>query len=199
MAVTEFRRLACLTIVACIAMMPARAHAQWWSSAPTDFEDCAEQAAKAASKEAKAAQLAQCESQFAGRRKPGGGYSYFDFMQNRHFDIAGPNPTAEELKQMDEHYTAFLDQRRRSIIAAAFAEKQRQQQLAALEPEKRAAPPRPAIKPAVALDKPPIRPKRTVCREESFSCGWSRWTAGINSLKKSLFGPQPKKPRGTQT
>jgi hypothetical protein len=185
-------------------MMPVPSHAQWWSSStPVDFEDCAERAEKAAtSKEAKTAALTQCESKFAGRRKPGGGYSYFDFMQNRNFDIAGPNPTAEELKQMDEHYTAFLDQRRRSIIAAAFAEKQRQQQtVAALEPEKRPAQPPARIKPVVALDKQPAKPRRPVCREESLSCGWSKFTAGIVSLKKTLLGPTPKKPgrAGTQT
>jgi hypothetical protein len=184
-------------------MMPVPSHAQWWSSStPVDFEDCAERAEKAAnSKEAKTAALTQCESKFAGRRKPGGGYSYFDFMQNRNFDIAGPNPTAEELKKMDEQYTAFLDQRRRSIIAAAFAEKQRQQTLASLEPEKRPTQARSPIKPVVALDKQPVRPKRPVCREESLSCGWSKFTAGISSLKKTLLGPPPKKPNrgGTQT
>jgi hypothetical protein len=39
---------------------------------------------------------ANCDARFAGRRKPGGGYTYYDFMQGRNFDIAGPNPTVEE-------------------------------------------------------------------------------------------------------
>ena len=47
-------------------------------------------------------------------------------MQDRHFDIAGPNPTPQEQREIDQHYTAFLDQNRRSIIAAAFARKQRE-------------------------------------------------------------------------
>ena len=59
-------------------------------------------------------------------RKPGGGYTYFDFMQNRHFDIAGPNPTPEEQKKIDEQYIAYLDQERRSTIAAAFTARQQQ-------------------------------------------------------------------------
>ena len=42
--------------------------------------------------------LAECNAKFAGRRKPGGGYAYYDFMQDRTFDIAGPNPTPEEQK-----------------------------------------------------------------------------------------------------
>ena len=112
--------------------LPSRAQAQWWSSrTPIDYEDCIEKGEKTADgKDAKAALTAQCDAKFAGRRKPGGGYTYFDFMQNRSFDIAGPNPTAEELRKMDEQYTEFLDQRRKTIIAAAFAAKQ--QQIAAL-------------------------------------------------------------------
>ena len=115
-------------IAACIVLAPSRADAQWWSSKPADFEDCADAADKAPSKEARTSALAECHSKFAGRRKAGGGYTYFDFMQNRHFDIAGPNPTPEEQKQIDEHYTAYLDQQRRSTIAAAFAAKQLQVQ-----------------------------------------------------------------------
>src|ERR1700739_4443026 len=72
-----------------VVLQPSRAHAQWWASrAPVDFEDCADRAEKAATKEARTAALSECNAKFAGRRKPGGGYSYFDFMQNRNFDIA---------------------------------------------------------------------------------------------------------------
>src|SRR5664279_543480 len=113
---------------ACAGSMPPRAQAQWWSRAPADFEECADKAEKAASREEKASQLAECNAKFAGRRKPGGGYTYFDFMQNRSFDIAGANPTPEEQKKIDEHYTDFLDRERRNSIAAAFSAKQHQQQ-----------------------------------------------------------------------
>jgi hypothetical protein len=111
-----------------VIAMPMRAQAQWWSSRePVDYEDCAERAEKNAdAKPQREKLIAACESQFAGRRKPGGGYSYYDFMQDRHFDIAGPNPTLQEQREIDQHYTAFLDQNRRSIIAAAFARKQRE-------------------------------------------------------------------------
>ena len=98
--------------------MPSRAQAQWWSRAPADFEECADKAEKAATKEEKSSQLVECNAKFAGRRKPGGGYTYFDFMQNRSFDIAGPNPTPEEQKKIDEQYTRFLDQERQSRVAA---------------------------------------------------------------------------------
>ena len=89
-----------------------------WRSAPVDFESCADTAEKARTKEDKTAALAECNAKFAGRRKPGGGYTYYDFLQDRSFDIAGPNPTAEEQKYIDEQYTAFLDKQRRSFIAA---------------------------------------------------------------------------------
>ena len=80
-------------IAACAALTPLRANAQWWSRAPADFEECADKAEKAATKEERTSALSECNAKFAGRRKPGGGYTYFDFMQNRSFDIAGPNPT----------------------------------------------------------------------------------------------------------
>jgi hypothetical protein len=118
-----------------VVLQPSGAHAQWWGSrAPADFEECADGAEKTASKEARTAALAQCNAKFAGRRKPGGGYTYFDFMQNRNFDIAGPNPTPEEQKQIDEQYTAYLDNQRRSTIAAAFAAKQQQLEQSSLTP-----------------------------------------------------------------
>jgi hypothetical protein len=113
------------------ALQPARVSAEWWSRAPVDFEECADNAEKLATKEARTDALAECNAKFAGRRKPGGGYTYYDFMQDRTFDIAGPNPTAEEQKYIDEQYALFLEKQRRKNIAAAFAAQQAQQQ----EPE----------------------------------------------------------------
>src|SRR5262249_3595995 len=48
-------------------------------------------------------------------------------MQDRTFDIAGPNPTPEEQKYIDEQYSLFLEKQRRKNIAAAFAAQQLQQ------------------------------------------------------------------------
>jgi hypothetical protein len=110
------------------ALMPARVSAEWWTRAPADFEECADNAEKLSTKEARTDALAECNAKFAGRRKAGGGYSYYDFMQDRTFDIAGPNPTAEEQKYIDEQYALFLEKQRRKNIAAAFAAQQQQQQ-----------------------------------------------------------------------
>src|ERR1700681_1812707 len=126
-------RLSALLIAALAAgvvLQPSRAPAQWWSRAPADFEECADKAEKAAPREERTFQLKECNAKFAGRRKPGGGYTYFDFMQNRSFDIAGPNPTPEEQKQIDQHYTAYLDRQRRSTVAPALPGKEPQ-----LEPQ----------------------------------------------------------------
>ena len=40
-----------------LMLTPLRAQAQWWSRAPADFEECADKAEKAATKEEKTAAL----------------------------------------------------------------------------------------------------------------------------------------------
>jgi hypothetical protein len=181
-------------IAAAIALQPSRAHAQWWSRAPADFEECADIAEKASTRQAKAAALGECNAKFAGRRKVGGGYSYFDFMQNRNFDIAGPNPTPHEQKLIDEQYTAWLDEQRRSNVAAALAAKQLQQTSLRIESER--APPTTAStgKPRATTTSDAKRSKATECPQQSFSCDLSRLSEGINDLKKWLFGPSSGKP-----
>jgi hypothetical protein len=187
-------RCSVLLIVAfagCVALQPSRALAQWWPHAPTDFEECADTAEKASTKETKAQALAECNAKFAGRRKPGGGYTYYDFMQNRSFDIAGPNPTPEEQRKIDQQYTEFLDQERRNSIAAAFAVKQQQQEVQPViyhsETEK-------VPLPVEAPNKQPqgastdIRARSRYCPKHSFSCEWPRLSEGIQGLKKMLFG-----------
>ena len=171
---------------ACAVLTPLRAQAQWWSRAPADFEECADKAEKAATKEERTSQLAECNAKFAGRRKPGGGYTYFDFMQNRSFDIAGPNPTPEEQKKIDEQYTVFLDQERQSRIgggvqgAAAIA-------AAGLLAKRKGAP---AVSRAQQGRAP--RPKATNCARHKFSCDWPRLSERLKDLKK-LFSPSPSK------
>jgi hypothetical protein len=175
-------------IAALVLLCPLRASAQWWSRAPADFEDCAEAAEKAASKEARTAALSECNAKFAGRRKPGGGYTYYDFMQDRSFDIAGPNPTAEEQKHIDEQYTIYLETQRRSTIAAAFAAKQQQQQQASPKSDAPKVPlpqQRPKQAAAPAGDMRP-RYRNGDCARQSFSCEWPRLSEGWNDLKRLL-------------
>jgi hypothetical protein len=186
--------LLCAATVCCVVLMPAQSHAQWWGArAPADYEECAEAAEKAATKEAKTTQLAECGVKFAARRKPGGGYTYFDFMQNRHFDIAGPNPTPEEQRHIDEQYAEYLSRERKSAIAAAFTQKQQQLQRAVPESEKKSSVPVPVGKPRGATVGYAVsRPKTPNCASDSFSCNWPRLAEGIKDIKK-LFAWSPDK------
>jgi hypothetical protein len=198
-------------ITGCTLLQLSRVQAQWWSRAPADYEECADKAQKAATREDRAYQLTACNAKFAGRRKPGGGYTYFDFMQNRSFDIAGPNPTPEEQKKIDEQYTAFLDQERRSSAldqerrshvldqerrqsraATEFTTKQPLLQQASLKDEKMTLPAVAPHKPKAAVSAIRSRPKAPPCERHSFSCDWPRLSEGINDLKK-LFNPPPGK------
>jgi hypothetical protein len=176
-------------IAGLFALQPARVSAQWWSHAPVDFEECADAAEKAPTKEEKTNALAECNAKFAGRRKPGGGYSYYDFMQDRTFDISGPNPTPQEQKYIDEQYTLYLENQRRHRIAAAFTAKQEQVQEQAQVQQTSLH---------TETEKVPIpreRPRNlrgADCPHHQFSCEWPRLSEGINGLKK-LFTSQPQK------
>jgi hypothetical protein len=186
-----------VAFVGCMVLQPSRAEAQWWSRGPADFEECADAAEKAATKEAKTAALSECNAKFAGRRKPGGGYTYYDFMQNRNFDIAGPNPTPEEQKHIDEQYTAFLDQERRNTIAAALMAKKAQVQQASLKQDAPATakipiPVEAPNKAQAAANDIRARIKASNCARHSFSCDWPRLSESFKDLKK-LFTSSPSK------
>jgi hypothetical protein len=183
-------------LAGCAVFAPSRAPAQWWSRAPADFEECADKAEKAAAKDERTSQLAECNAKFAGRRKPGGGYSYFDFMQNRSFDIAGPNPTAEEQKKIDEQYTAFLDRERQSRINAAFTAKKELLQQASLKNEKVPLPVEAPNKPRAGAGDTGSRPKLTNCARHTFSCDWPKLSESIKDLKKLFTSSSSKAKRG---
>ena len=180
-----------------VVLSPMRAHAQWWRSAPADFEACADAAEKSKTKEEKTSALAECNAKFAGRRKPGGGYTYYDFMQDKTFDIAGPNPTPEEQKKIDEQYTAYLERERRNTIAAALAAKQQQQQQVQQvslrsdqEPARTDSAKVPV--PVASPVKQAARIRAANCARSSFSCDWPRLSETVNDLKK-LFSSTPSK------
>jgi hypothetical protein len=108
---------------------------KWNLFPPTDYENCATRAAKdAKSTDALSVLLSVCASDFKGRRKTGGGYTYYDSRQNLSFNIAGPNPTAEEWAHIEKRYASYLD----GLAAEEEEQRQRdiqQRQLAALAEE----------------------------------------------------------------
>jgi hypothetical protein len=184
-----------------LVLAPSPARAQWWRTTPADFEDCAALAEKAGTKEEKASKLSECNAKFAGRRKPGGGYTYYDFMQNRNFDIAGPNPTPEEQKKIDEEYIAHLERERRNSANAALSAKhqeqqqqqQKLQQVALRSNEKVPVPvANPAKQAARAADAPRTR-SVSGCVKGTFSCEWPRLSESINEFKR-MFGAAPPPP-----
>ena len=200
MIVSRSSLLQIAAIAGLAALVPDGAQAQWWRSAPADFEECADAAEKAASKEEKASRLSECNAKFAGRRKPGGGYSYFDFMQNRNFDIAGPNPTPEEQKKIDEAYIVYLENERRNSIATAFTVTQQQQQTQQVslksEPAKVPVPVANPLKQAAASNDARARMRAGNCAKGSFSCDWPRISGGLNDLKRLFGSTQGKAKRG---
>lgn len=193
-----------------MALHLSRASAQWWHRAPADYEDCAEAAGKLATKEEKSAALGECSAKFAGRRKPGGGYTYYDFLQDRSFDIAGPNPTPAEQKYIDQQYALYLERQRRDNIVAAFAAKQEEEELQQTSVQTAERVPLPHARPskliasrtaearamAEARASAEVKARRD-CANASFSCEWPRLSQTINDVKKKLFGATtPNKTRG---
>jgi hypothetical protein len=199
--VVASRRAALLVAAAGFFLLThTHAQAQWWKRAPVDFEECADTAEKAATKAEKTSALADCNAKFAGRRKAGGGYTYYDFLQDRTFDIAGPNPTPEEQKKIDEAYTGYLANQRRSNEAAqATARQQREQQEKQAQQFQQVALRTDVERVPVPVERPKVqqtagqRPKGAPCTKGSFSCEWPRLSESLNELKK-LFNPTPSKP-----
>lgn len=178
----------------------SHAHAQWWKRAPVDFEECADAAEKSPTKAEKTSALADCNAKFAGRRKAGGGYTYYDFLQDRTFDIAGPNPTPDEQKKIDESYTAYLANQRRSNEAAqAAARQQREQQEQQAQQPQQVTLRTEVERVPVPVERPKVqqtagaRTKGAPCTKGSFSCEWPRLSESLSDLKK-LFSPTPSKP-----
>ncbi|SEM84745.1 hypothetical protein [Bradyrhizobium sp. OK095] len=201
LSVVASRRAALLVAAAGFFLLThSHAQAQWWKRAPVDFEECADAAEKAATKAEKTSALAGCNSKFAGRRKAGGGYAYYDFLQDRTFDIAGPNPTPDEQKKIDESYTAYLANQRRSNEAAQAAMRQQlEQQEQQAQQLQQVALRTDVARVPVPVERPKVlqtigqRPKGAPCAKGSFSCEWPRLSESLNDLKK-LFNPTPGKP-----
>ena len=161
-----------------------------------DFEKCVEQVeAKAPSNDERNAMMTDCSARFAGRRKAGGGYTYYDFMQDRKFDIAGPNPTAEERKKIDREYMGFLDTQRREAVSAELA--RRQIELLRADMESAGQPVGPPIvltpknAPAAAAKRPLDRSKSAHCEDGSLTCSWSKFSAVVKNAFASSSRTKP--------
>jgi hypothetical protein len=155
-----------------------------------DFEECAELAQAASQGSERSLLLTDCGARFAGRRKAGGGYTYFDFLQNRSFDIAGPNPTDEERKRIDLEYVTFLDSERRSAVSADLAKKRIEGLLADFETVRRPVGPPTMLTPKNSPAAKPSVKKSTPCPVEgSLSCSWAKLKSAVKNAFASGAKP----------
>ena len=183
-----------LAIVAVLAL-PTVATVQlgYRSSEPhvaKDYEERAEEARSNTSSSVEYSKLiTHCGERFAGRRKAGGGYTYFDFMQNRTFDIAGPNPTEDERKQIDRSYMEFLGAQRREMLLSDLAKAQANQEQAALDPARQNAGAPLALTPKIPLPaKRPVVERSKICEDGSLSCGWAKLSTAVRNAFASSAG-----------
>ncbi len=161
-----------------------------------DFEECIEQAeAGTRADDERGALMTDCNARFAGRRKAAGGYTYYDFMQDRKFDIAGPNPTAEERKQIDREYMGFLDAQQREAVSADFAKRENEQLRADIERAHQPVGPALVLKPRDAIPLPVKRPvdrsKPTHCEDGSLTCSWAKFSAVVKNAFASSSRTKP--------
>jgi hypothetical protein len=181
-----------IAFICCAAGVATWFGAHWWRQHnPQDFEQCSEESAS--SKDERIPLIALCSKQFVGRRKMGGGYTYYDFLQDRHFDIAGPNPTPKELKYFDEQYALYLAAQRRDAVAAVLPEKQsRMAQPDFPDDRVKGSTSPPELPMTIAPTHVPIpRGRSSVirskppCEDASLSCNWTKFSAGIMKFFES--------------
>jgi hypothetical protein len=183
-----------LAIVAILALLAvATVLLGYRSSEPLaakDYEECAEEAQANTSSNIEYSKLiTHCGERFAGRRKAGGGYAYFDFMQNRTFGIAGPNPTEDERKQIDRSYMEFLGAQRREMLLSDLAKAQANEEQAALDPARQNAGAPLALTPKIPLPaKRPVVERSKTCEDESLSCSWAKLSAAVRNAFASSTG-----------
>jgi hypothetical protein len=199
---TKFKSgLVAIAFISCAVSVATWLCVQWLAQYdPQDFEECSERAQTITSSKERILLIDQCDKQFVGRRKIGGGYTYFDFLQNRQFDIAGPNPTPNELKHFDEEYTLYLETQRRDAVAAAIAERQSQNAQADVQDDRltgsMSSPGAPMVIAPASVPIPRARSsvarsKGSHCEDASLSCSWANFSAGI----KNFFGSYAKEGR----
>jgi hypothetical protein len=159
-----------------------------------DYEDCVERVQSRSLPGDEAGNLlAGCGARFAGRRKADGGYSYYDFMQDKKFDIAGPNPSPEERKAIDREYIGYLEAQRREAISAALATQQNEKLRVDIETARQPAGPPLALTPTtVPLPVPrrvaEQRERARHCAEDALFCTLSK----LSSAVKDAFASSSK-------
>ncbi len=151
--------------------------------ASQDYEECIDEAKTNASSDTEYSILmTHCGERFAGRRKNGGGYTYFDFMQNKTFAIAGPNPTESERKQIDRSYIEFLASTRREAILSELMKAQADAEETGIDRFRQRVGAPLALTPKIPLPaKRPVAEHSKTCEDGSLSCGWAKLSAAVRN------------------
>jgi hypothetical protein len=169
----------------------------WFQHRPQDYEQCSAQAEKAASSgDERTALLGECDKKYVARRKVGGGYTYYDFLQNRQFQIAGPNPTKEEQKHFDEQYSLYLKAQKQEADAPRLAEQEPGNSQPDSKDGRVVGPTSPPGAPLVITPsrvpipkaRSSVLPPFASCEESSPSCRWEKFAAGIKKFFQSNAG-----------
>ena len=140
------------------------------SSIGSDFEACAEWNRTMFSGAERVVRIMDCGARFAGRRKVGGGYTYYDLFQYRSFDIAGPNPTANERTRIYSEYKRSLELQRREAALAEI------QQPVAEEPPRVLA-----MSAPIDLRRPKRSKSETCMIKGSLSCTWVKMASALRN------------------
>jgi len=125
---TKTKTVLLATMIVTLAALPLL-------KSPPNFEQCSKQAARSVTTSKMLATLvSRCESKFAGRRKPGGGYTYLHPFMRQQFDIKGPNPTKEEMEHIARAFDAYIERKKEAEAArlareAAIREEQAKQRM----------------------------------------------------------------------
>src|SRR5215510_15477515 len=152
------------------------------SSIGSDFEACAEWNRTMFSGAERVVRIMDCGARFAGRRKVGGGYTYYDLFQYRSFDIAGPNPTANERTRIYSEYKRSLELQRREAALAEI------QQPVAEEPPRVLA-----MSAPIDLRRPKRSKSETCMIKGSLSCTWVKMATAVRNAFASS-GSKPVAP-----
>jgi hypothetical protein len=161
-----------------------------------DYEDCVERTqAQGVAGEQLNGLITGCGARFAGRRKADGssGYTYYDFMQDKQFDITGPNPSADERKAIDREYIGYIEVQRREAISEALAQQQNERLRADIEgAHQPVGAPLSLLPTTVPLPVPrrvaEQRERARRCAEDSLYCTLTKLSTAV----KDAFASSPK-------
>ena len=112
-------RVATILSIATVACLSSQASAQWWNPlAPSDYEECAEKAAKEGKTAGGLSILLQaCNTTFPARRdKSGKGYIYYDSQMSQSIKVDSPSLSDRDKKRIEEAHQEHLKREKEKCL-----------------------------------------------------------------------------------